>query len=90
MKLKTKLIIAFMVVMTFPTVLMTLVAFFAGERQIIEMQQLFLLMVFVTSGVLIYWIYRTVSVPLSKLQKAARNIKEGNLDFEIQIGRAHV
>ena len=84
MKLKTKLIIAFMVVMTFPTVLMTLVAFFAGERQIIEMQQLFLLMVFVTSGVLIYWIYRTVSVPLSKLQKAARNIKEGNLDFEIR------
>ena len=84
MKLKTKLIIAFMVVMTFPTVLMTLVAFFAGERQIIEMQQLFLLMVFVTSGVLIYWIYRTVPVPLSKLQKAARNIKEGNLDFEIR------
>ncbi len=83
MKLKTKLILAFMVVMSFPTVLMSLVVFVAGEGKIIEMQQLFLLMVFVTSGVLIYWIYRTVSVPLSKLQKAARNIKEGNLDFEI-------
>ncbi len=29
-------------------------------------------------------IYRSVSVPLAKLQKAARNIKEGNLDFEIR------
>ncbi len=25
-----------------------------------------------------------VSVPLEKLQRAARNIKEGNLDFEIK------
>ena len=29
-------------------------------------------------------IYRGISVPLAKLQKAARNIREGNLDFEIQ------
>ena len=33
---------------------------------------------------LILWIYRSVSVPLEKLQRAARNIKEGNLDFEIK------
>ena len=30
------------------------------------------------------WIYRSVSVPLEKLQRAARNIKEGKLDFEIK------
>ena len=40
--------------------------------------------VFCTASALIFWIYRTVSLPLAKLQAAARNIKEGNLDFEIK------
>lgn len=83
MKLRTKLIIAFMIMMTFPTVLITVAVAVMGKPQIVELQQMFLLIIFVTSGLLIYWIYRTVSVPLSKLQKAVRNIKEGNLDFEI-------
>ena len=43
-----------------------------------------MIVVFITTTLLIYWIYRSVSVPLAKLQKAARNIKEGNLDFEIR------
>lgn len=37
-----------------------------------------------TSGVMIVWIYRGVSVPIKRLQTAADNIKEGNLDFEIE------
>ena len=49
-----------------------------------EVLQLYMLLVFITTALLIYWIYRSVSVPLSRLQKAARNIKEGNLDFEIR------
>ena len=56
---------------------------FSGNRGG-EFQQLYLLIVFMTAAILIYWIYRTVSVPLAKLQKATRNIKEGNLDFEIK------
>ena len=83
MKLKTKLIVAFMIVMAFPTIFTTAALFFLGHKQMAELQQLFLLVTFVTAATLIYWIYRTVSGPLSKLQKAARNIKEGNLDFEI-------
>ena len=84
MKLRTKLVIVFLAVM-FLTAFFTTVAIhtFAFEKAS-EIQQLYLLVVIITTGLLIYWIYRTISVPLAKLQKAARNIKEGNLDFEIR------
>ena len=49
-----------------------------------DIQELYLIIVFCTASALIFWIYRTVSLPLAKLQAAARNIKEGNLDFEIK------
>ena len=79
MKLRTKLVIVFLAVM-FLTAFFTTVAMhtFAFEKAS-EIQQLYLLVVIITTGLLIYWIYRTISVPLAKLQKAARNIKEGNL-----------
>ena len=84
MKLRTKLLIVFISVMILPTIF-TSVAMqtFAPER-VNEIQQMYLMIVFLTTGLLIYWIYRGISVPLAKLQKAARNIREGNLDFEIQ------
>ena len=84
MKLKTKLIIAFMTVMILPTIFTTVAMYTFAPRKVNEIQQVYLLIVFLTAALLIYWIYRTVSVPLAKLQKAARNIKEGNLDFEIK------
>lgn len=37
-----------------------------------------------TASLLIFWIYRAVMQPLGKMQAAAKNIKEGNLDFEIK------
>ena len=84
MKLRTKLIIVFMAVMILPMTFTTVAmhTFVPGKAD--EIQQLYLAVVFLTAALLIYWIYRSVSVPLEKLQKAARNIKEGNLDFEIQ------
>ncbi|MCU6748502.1 MULTISPECIES: sensor histidine kinase [Lachnospiraceae] len=84
MKLKTKLIIAFMTVMILPTIFTTVAMYTFSSRKVNEIQQIYLLIVFLTAALLIYWIYRTVSVPLTKLQRAARNIKEGNLDFEIK------
>ena len=36
-----------------------------------------------TAALLIFWIYRGVMQPLGKMQLAAKNIKEGNLDFEL-------
>ena len=84
MKLRTKLIIAFVVVMIFPVTfaLLAMHAFVPGRGA--EIQQLYLIAVVLTTAFLILWIYRSVSVPLEKLQRAARNIKEGNLDFEIK------
>lgn len=87
MKLKTKLIIAFMTVMILPTIFAMMAMFYFAPKTangVAEIQQLYLIVVFFTASLLILWIYRTVSVPLSKLQTATRNIKEGNLDFEIK------
>ena len=37
-----------------------------------------------TAAALIIWIYRAVMGPIGKMQIAAQNIKEGNLDFELE------
>ena len=84
MKLSTKLIVAFMSVMILPMIFLNVVMHTFASREVGELQQLYMIVVFITTTLLIYWIYRSVSVPLAKLQKAARNIKEGNLDFEIR------
>ena len=83
MKLKTKLIIAFMAMMILPMVFLIVARRMFEPREIGEVQQMFLIIVFFTAALLVYWVYRTVSVPLAKLQEAAQNIKDGNLDFEI-------
>lgn len=40
---------------------------------------------FITSAVLIMWIYKSVIKPLARLKLATQNIKEGNLDFVMPI-----
>lgn len=84
MKLKTKLIISFMVVVILTTLLTTIGMRMFALEAMGDIQQMYMIVIVVTSALLIYWIYRTISIPLANLQKAARNIKEGNLDFEIQ------
>lgn len=37
----------------------------------------------ITGALLVMWIYRGIQSPLAKMQQAAQNIKEGNLDFEL-------
>ena len=84
MKLKTKLVIVFMVVMVFPMLFTGVMTRAFVPEKATEIQQMYLIVVSITAALLIIWIYRAVSVPLQKLQKAARNIKEGNLDFEFK------
>ena len=38
-----------------------------------------------TSSFLIAWIYRSILSPIETLKKATRNIRDGNLDFEVDI-----
>lgn len=42
------------------------------------------LVLFVISAAMIYWIYRATIIPLDKLKTATRNISEGNLDFVVE------
>ncbi len=61
------------------------------RKMIPELEDLFvdiavcivLILVF-TAALLVFWIYRSVMQPLQKMQIAAKNIKEGNLDFELK------
>lgn len=83
MKLRTKLVISFMAVVIL-TILLPVVSIQMFEMEATgEIQQMYMIVIFATVALLIYWIYRTISIPLAKLQRAVRNIKEGNLDFEI-------
>ena len=82
MKLKTKLILAFMIVMILPTLFTTVAMTAFAPKAVNDIQELYLIIVFCTASALIFWIYRTVSLPLAKLQAAARNIKELCQDFE--------
>lgn len=43
------------------------------------------LILFMTACMMIIWIYRSMITPIKKLRVAAENIKDGNLDFEMDI-----
>ena len=100
MKLKSKLIISFCIIMFVPILLAFLViaAFFKVQWQMIaqnievmpDMRVLFMeivssviLVLFLTAAMMMFWIYQSMVTPIRKLQMAAENIKEGNLDFSI-------
>lgn len=50
-----------------------------------EMMMSVVIILIFTACILIVWIYRSILHPLGQLQKATKEIKEGNLDFEMEI-----
>lgn len=44
-----------------------------------------ILILAMTAGLLIIWIYRGVAIPLGRMKIATQNIKDGNLDFELEV-----
>lgn len=54
------------------------------KRMILDMLLSGILILVLTGGMLVVWIYRGIFTPIRKLQIAAENIKEGNLDFTIE------
>ncbi len=50
-----------------------------------EMAVLMVLLMVLVGLILSMWIYRAIIRPLSKLQQATREIKDGNLDFELDV-----
>ena len=54
---------------------------------LIDIMVAVILILIFTSAMLTLWIYRSVSNPLKKLREATQNIKEGNLDFTLDVNR---
>ena len=84
MKLKTRLTITFATVIILPVIL-TVTVLLAFEQFAIEMLVAVLSISIFTCMILIFWIYRSVVGPLERMQIATQNIKEGNLDFELEV-----
>ena len=61
-----------MVVMVFPMLFTGVMTRAFVPEKATEIQQMYLIVVSITAALLIIWIYRAVSVPLQKLQKAAQ------------------
>ena len=97
MNLKMKLIITFATVIAVPLFLITVI--FMGfmsmqpagvvtpqtKEFLIEMLLSVLLIMAMTSSFLVVWIYRSILNPIETLKKATRHIRDGNLDFEVEI-----
>ncbi len=54
------------------------------EEFFVDMMVCIVLVLILTAAGLIFWIYKSIMRPLGKMQVAARNIKEGNLEFELK------
>lgn len=99
MKLKTRLAIAFLTFSLLPIVFVGMVISmgqlfvlhqfnrFGPEVRAVMIQMLVtgvMILIFVCAA-LTLWVYRSVLRPLSKLQEAARKIRDGNLDFTLEV-----
>ena len=56
------------------------------RRMASEIMVAIALILIFTAGTLVAWIYKGFFNPIRKLQVAAENIKDGNLDFELEVG----
>ena len=111
MKLSTKLVITFFVIVFMP-ILLALFAFFiirliqmntvaqqtgidigslaykidmSQIEALVEDMAVCIVLILAATGLSITaWIYRSIVTPICKLEEAAKNIKEGNLDFTIE------
>ena len=98
MNIRTKLLITFGVVVAVPLFLISLVFFGFMSMQpaevatpqirefLGEMLVSVILIMVMTCSFLMAWIYRSILTPIETLKKATRNIRDGNLDFEVEIG----
>ena len=95
MKLKTRLAIAFLTFSLFVGMVISMGQLFVlhqfnrfgPEVRAVMIQMLVtgvMILIFVCAA-LTLWVYRSVLRPLSKLQEATRKIRDGNLDFTLEV-----
>ena len=117
MKLRTRLVISFLIMLTLPTMLTAVFTWGIAQYQIGVIEHTYgstgteyksfahsldvlgkmpevkefmmhtciaiILILALTAMIMIFWIYGGVISPINQLQEAAKNVKEGNLDFEL-------
>ena len=85
MNLKIKLIIAFFIIVFLPGCYMFFSAYSACPRSLERIWSWYNIpLIIVMIAVMIYGSNRLIFAPIKKLREATRNIKDGNLDFEIK------
>lgn len=118
MKLRTRLIVSFVTVITLPVILTGLLTWGIAQYQIGVIEKNYgstgsqyksfshslqvlgqmpevkrfilhtgiaiVLILMLTAILLIFWVYGGIISPIDKLQEAAKNVKEGNLNFELK------
>ena len=87
MKLKYRLIIAFLIITVVPVLLFLTLGSLFDVITIVSAQFFILafIILLVTAVILFGWIYMSLAPKLHMLTKAADNIKNGNLDFSIEV-----
>ena len=90
MKIKSKVLLAFLSLTVLPVVLIFLAVFALNHFQIEALQRTYGLSEILLSAVLVLiligsmltgWVYKSFMEPINKLQKATNEIKNGNLDY---------
>ena len=100
MKLRTKMVVAFLLVIILPVALLMLSMLLMNRFMVIPKLQdlppdyhalmfqiglMSLLVLIITALLLTSWLYSAILRPLATLQKATQAIKEGNLDFSLEV-----
>lgn len=83
MKLRSRLISMFACISIIIIALILLGNYTKDESRLLEMLITTVAILVCIAFLMIIWIYKTILKPLGKIQEAARNIKEGNLDFTL-------
>ena len=100
MKLRSKMIVSFISVIVMPIVLLAIALLLAHRflslpdigrmppeyrQAFIQVALLIILVLVITAIILLTWLTESIIKPLSTLQKAARAIKDGDLDFSLAV-----
>ncbi len=82
----TRIIAAFAAMITIPIVATMVVSQFSNRQNIksIESLQLAIIVLAITAAIMLIWVYWSINQPVTDLKKAAQNIRDGNLEFDVE------
>lgn len=55
------------------------------KTMVAEMLVAIILIIIFADAILMMWVYRSVAIPLGRLQEATKKIRDGNLDFALEV-----